>query len=106
MFIKKIKYDVLLRKVTLLFVLFVCYIFANQSKQDSTLNSQQQNPLYMYFLDWTERNHMLCNPSKCKELTFLEKSNFESYPSKFGIPSCIYVSILGVTFQNEGCCSG
>ena len=25
--------------------------------------------LVTQFLDWTERNRMLCNPSKCKEVT-------------------------------------
>ena len=44
---------------------------------------------------------MLCNPSKCKEVTVLKKCNYELYPPIFGIPSCTYVSILGVTFQSD-----
>ena len=57
--------------------------------------------LVTQFLDWTERNRMLCNPSKCKEITVLKKGNHELYPPIFGIPSCTNVSILGVTFQSD-----
>ena len=57
--------------------------------------------LVTQFLDWTERNRMLCNPSKCKEITVLKKGNHELHPPIFGIPSCTNVSILGVTFQSD-----
>ena len=57
--------------------------------------------LVTQFLIWTERNRMLCNPGKCKEVTVLKKCNHELYPPIFGIPSCTYVSILGVTFQRD-----
>ena len=57
--------------------------------------------LVTQFLDWTERNCMLCNPIKFKELTVLKKGSHELYPPTFGIPSCTYVSILGVTFQSD-----
>jgi len=44
---------------------------------------------------------MLCNLSKLKEVTILKKGSHELYPPIFGIPSCTYVSILGVTFQSN-----
>ena len=54
--------------------------------------------LVTQFLVWTERNCMLCNLSK---RTILKKGTHELYPPIFGIPSCTYVSILGVTFQGN-----
>ena len=40
------------------------------------------------FLNWSDENRMICNPSKCKEIIFLKK--------------CTELPILGVTFQ-ENC---
>ena len=57
--------------------------------------------LVTQFFIWTERNGMLCNPGKCKEVTVLKKCNHELYPPIFGIRSCTYISILGVTFQRD-----
>lgn len=56
--------------------------------------------LVKHFLEWIEKNGMFCNPSKCKELTVLERQSW-IVPSCIRIPSCTYVSILGVTFQSD-----
>ena len=57
------------------------------------------NLVWSQFVAWTERNSMLCNPVKCKELTFHRKGNNACYSPIAMIPRCNEVAILRVTFQ-------
>ena len=51
------------------------------------------------FLKWPENNQILCNPSKCKELTF--RKNDEIYAKIRDIPQCDNLMLLGVTLQSD-----
>ena len=57
--------------------------------------------LVKQFLNWSDRNHMICNPDKCKELVFSTSNNVNNYPSISGIPLCNKLLLLGVTFQSD-----
>ena len=52
------------------------------------------------FLKWSENNQMLCNPGKCKELTFKKKNNNEIYAKVRDIPQCDNLILLGVTLRS------
>ena len=34
------------------------------------------------FLNWSEKNRMICNPSKCKEIIFLQERLYSGYFSR------------------------
>lgn len=56
--------------------------------------------LVKHFLEWIEKMECYLTPANVRSLQSL-KGNHELYPPVLGIPSCTYVSILGVTFQSD-----
>ena len=53
-------------------------------------------------LIWSKENSMICNPSKCKEITFHKKGFIQDIVQVNNIPQCMKLPILGVMFQ-ENC---
>lgn len=53
------------------------------------------------FLNWSRKNNMICNPSKCKELVVRKKNNNKLYGQICNIPQCNSLSLLGVTLQSN-----
>ena len=52
-------------------------------------------------MDWTNGNYMSCNFSKCKELIFSKKGQYDVYTSIGNIPQCNEFPILGIKFQPD-----
>ena len=64
-------------------------------------DSDTSADLVNQFLSWSI-NQMLCNPGKCKELTFRKKESSgtrHQYASINNIPQCDILVLLGLTFQ-------
>ena len=57
------------------------------------------------FLNWSDENRMICNPSKCKEIIFRNKGFIQDIFQVNNIPQCTELPILGVTFQENCKCS-
>ena len=65
-------------------------------------DSNTSADLVNQFLSWSISNQMLCNPSKCKELTFRKKESSgtrHQYAPINNIPQCDSLVLLGLTFQ-------
>ena len=75
---------------------------------DSTLiipvwsNGHRRTDLVDQFLNWSEKNRIICNPSKCKEIIFRKKGFIQDIFQVNNIPQCPELPILGVSFQ-ENC---
>ena len=54
------------------------------------------------FLIWSEKNSMIYNPPKCKEIIFRKKGFIQDIAQVNNIPQSTELPILGVTFQ-ENC---
>ena len=52
-------------------------------------------------LNWSEKNSMICNPSKCKEIIFHKKGFIQDIFQVTNIPQCTELPILGVMFQEN-----
>ena len=57
--------------------------------------SDRSEALVKKFIEWSSKNDMSCNPSRCKEIVFKKK----------GISQTSALSILGVTFQEDCRCT-
>ena len=53
------------------------------------------------FLNWSRKNNMICNLSKCKELVVRKKNDNTQYEQICNIPHCNSLSLLGVTLQSN-----
>ena len=63
-------------------------------------NSDPSDRLVELFLNWSRKNNLICNPSKCKELVVRKKNNNTQYEQvKFAISYTL--SLLGVTLQSN-----
>ena len=64
-------------------------------------NGQCRTDLVDQFLNWSSRNRMTCNSTKCKEIIFRKKGFSQDIVPVSNIPQCAELSILGVTFQQN-----
>ena len=74
------------------FIAPVCSVWTEVDHSDQLVSQ---------FLDFTNKNGMYWNPSKCNELTIKKGGSCDLYSPIGMIPSCKEVEILGVTFQRD-----
>ena len=65
-------------------------------------NGHCRTDLVDQFLNWSDENRMICNPSKCKEIIFRKKGFIQDIFQVNNIPQWTELPILGFTFQ-ENC---
>ena len=63
--------------------------------------ADRSEALVKKFTEWSSKNGMSCNPSRCKEIVFKKKSCTQVFPLVSGISQTSALSILGVTFQED-----
>ena len=64
-------------------------------------NGQCRMDLVDQFLNLSDENGMICNPSKCKEIIFHKKVFIQDIAQVNDIPQCMELPISGVMFQED-----
>ena len=64
-------------------------------------NGHCRTDLVDQFLNWSDENRMISNPSKCKEIIFRKKGFIQDIFQVNNIPQCMELPILGVMFQEN-----